>query len=511
MTIRQKIQTAILRTTIYATSTLALLEYTTQIPSEGRSSRTYHKLFDQIITPLGRRIFGPEEAHHLSLEVVRRGLAPRAKKGLDAGVDRTGHVVDMEVEIGLRRSGTNESGGNGNSNKSIESAKSTTSSKIIFRSPIGLAAGYDKNGIAIPGLFDLGFSFVEIGSVTPLPQPGNPKPRSFRLVEDKGVINRFGFNSEGVEKVKEYLEEYRKEFGGARPDSLEMTESSATDNDEDLAVGVSHSANSVLWALGWAWHRIMGKQPKTGVLGVNLGKNKLSNDEIGDYTTGICELGPYADYLVINVSSPNTPGLRSLQKRQPLQNLLSSTLRARDRYAPDTPLFVKLSPDLSLEEMSDVAQVALETGIDGMIVSNTTNARPSGLLSKYKVESGGLSGAPIKDVSTECIRTMYRLTDGAIPIIGVGGVGSGKDALEKLKAGACLIQVYSMMVYEGPGVVSRIREELVDLLVEGGFESVEDAVGVDCEDIYWKRKEERVRKRMDEKIKMSEVKEIVDM
>mmetsp|Transcript_15929 Transcript_15929/g.33426 ORF Transcript_15929/g.33426 Transcript_15929/m.33426 type:complete len:162 (-) Transcript_15929:219-704(-) len=161
--------------------------------------------------------------------------------------------------------------------------------------------------------------------------------------------------------------------------------------------------------------------------------------------------------------------------------------------------------------MSDVAQVALETGIDGMIVSNTTNARPSGLLSKYKVESGGLSGAPIKDVSTECIRTMYRLTDGAIPIIGVGGVGSGKDALEKLKAGACLIQVYSMMVYEGPGVVSRIREELVDLLVEGGFESVEDAVGVDCEDIYWKRKEERVRKRMDEKIKMSEVKEIVDM
>lgn len=209
--------------------------------------------------------------------MVRRGLAPRAKKGLDAGVDRTGHVVDMKVEIGLRRSGTNESEGNGNSNKSNES----TTSKIIFRSPIGLAAGFDKNGIAIPGLFDLGFSFVEIGSVTPLPQPGNPKPRSFRLVEDKGVINRFGFNSEGVEKVKEYLEEYRKECGGARPDSLEMTESSANDNDDDLAVRVSHSANSVLWALGWAWHRVMGTQTKTGVLGVNLGKNKLSTDEIG--------------------------------------------------------------------------------------------------------------------------------------------------------------------------------------------------------------------------------------
>lgn len=503
MTIRQKLQSAVLRTTIYTASTVALLEYTTQIPSEGRSSRTYHRLFDEIITPLGRRLFGPEEAHHLALEVVRRGLAPRAKRGLDAGVDRTGHVVDTTVEIGVRRSGHGQS----------EGGLATSSTTIRFRSPIGLAAGFDKNGIAIPGLFDLGFSSVEIGSVTPLPQPGNPKPRSFRLVEDKGVINRFGFNSEGVERVKGYLEEYRRDFGGAGPPSRRMTESSTLEAIAvDPAVGISHSAkNSVRRALGLAWHRVAGTQTKTGVLGVNLGKNKSSDDEIGDYTIGIRELGPYADYLVINVSSPNTPGLRSLQKRRPLQNLLSSSLEARDRHAPGTPLFVKLSPDLSPEEMSDIAQVALETGIDGLIVSNTTNARPSSLLSKYKSESGGLSGAPIRNLSTECIRTMYRLTDGAIPIIGVGGVGSGKDALEKLKAGASLIQVYSMMVYEGPGVVSRIREELVDLLVEGGFERVEDAVGVDCEDIYWRRREERVRQRMDEMMRTREVKEIVDL
>ncbi|KAL7462854.1 hypothetical protein ACHAXS_003229 [Conticribra weissflogii] len=489
MTIRQKLQSAVLRTTIYTASTVALLEYTTQIPSEGRSSRTYHRLFDEIITPLGRRLFGPEEAHHLALEVVRRGLAPRAKRGLDAGTDRTGHVVDTTVEIGVRRIGHGQS----------EGGLATSSSTIRFRSPIGLAAGFDKNGIAIPGLFDLGFSSVEIGSVTPLPQPGNPKPRSFRLVEDKGVINRFGFNSEGVERVKGYLEEYRRDFGGAGPPSRRMMESSTSEEGAvDPVVGIPHSAkNSVLRALGLAWHRVAGTQTNTGVLGVNLGKNKSSDDEIGDYTIGIRELGPYADYLVIN--------------RRPLQNLLSSSLEARDRHAPGTPLFVKLSPDLSPEEMSDVAQVALETGIDGLIVSNTTNARPSSLLSKYKSESGGLSGAPIRDLSTECIRTMYRLTDGAIPIIGVGGVGSGKDALEKLKAGASLIQVYSMMVYEGPGVVSRIREELVDLLVEGGFERVEDAVGVDCEDIYWRRREERVRQRMDEMMRTREVKEIVDL
>ena len=202
---------------------------------------------------------------------------------------------------------------------------------------------------------------------------------------------------------------------------------------------------------------------------------------------------------MINVSSPNTPGLRSLQEREPLQHLLSSTLKARDEYAPHVPLFVKIAPDLNIEEMEDIANVVMDTGIDGMIVSNTTEARPEVLISKYKSETGGLSGAPLRDRSTECIRIMYKLTKGNIPIIGVGGVGSGRDAYDKLKAGASLVQIYSLMVYEGPGVVSRIRKELADLIEENGYKSVEDVVGADQEDIAWNRRRERVRKRMLEK------------
>ena len=217
-----------------------------------------------------------------------------------------------------------------------------------------------------------------------------------------------------------------------------------------------------------------------------------------DYTIGIKKLGPYADYLVINVSSPNTPGLRSLQQREPLRKLLSATLKARDEYAPHALLFVKISPDMTLEEMEDVANVVMETGTDGMIVTNTTNARPEILSSKHRKEIGGLSGAPIKDKSTECIRTMYQLTDGKVPIIGVGGIGSGRDAYDKLKAGASLVQIYSMMVYEGPGVVSRIRKELADIIVENGYKSVDEVVGSSVVDIYWSRREERVQLRMKE-------------
>ena len=377
--------------------------------------------------------------------------------------------------------------------------------------PVGLAAGFDKNGMAITGLFQLGFSSVEIGSVTPLPQEGNAKPRSFRLVEDRGVINRFGFNSWGVERVEGLLREFRGEFGGRGSDLLLLNESSDEDDNSDDKEGSnnSHSSaimNKVLMALGWAWHKITTVSTTTteqGILGVNLGKNKTSTDEIGDYTTGIRTLGPYADYLVINVSSPNTPGLRSLQQREPLYQLLTATIKARNNYAPHAPLFVKIAPDLTFEEMEDVAHVVMDTEIDGMIVSNTTNARPESLVSPNKLEVGGLSGAPIKNRSTECIRTMYRLTNGAIPIIGVGGVGSGRDAYDKLKAGASLIQVYSMMVYEGPGVVSRIRKELADILAENGYKSVEDVVGADCEEIYYNRIEERVRKRMEAEKKIA--------
>ena len=282
----------------------------------------------------------------------------------------------------------------------------------------------------------------------------------------------------------------------------------------------------------------MTTKSRTGVLGVNLGKNKASMDEVGvsclfcsiqpqlhhlfksdilkfinlhpkDYLVGIRELGPSADYLVINVSSPNTPGLRSLQQRELLHNLLSHTLKARDTYAPHAPLLVKLAPDLSSDEMEDVAHVIMDTGVDGMIVSNTTNVRPESLISKHRIETGGLSGAPIKDRSTECIRTMYKLTEGKVPIIGVGGVGSGRDAYDKLKAGASLVQVYSMMVYEGPGLVSRIRKELADIILENGYKSVEDVVGAEHEDIYWNLREEAARRKMQER--ETNEKKIVDL
>lgn len=212
---------------------------------------------------------------------------------------------------------------------------------------------------------------------------------------------------------------------------------------------------------------------------------------------------------MINVSSPNTPGLRALQQREQLQNLLSHTLKARDKYAPHAPMFVKLAPDLTIEDMRDVANVIMDTGVDGMIVSNTTNVRPDSLISKHRIESGGLSGAPIKDRSTECIRTMFKLTEGRIPIIGVGGVGSGRDAYDKLKAGASLVQVYSMMVYEGPGLVSRIRKELADIILENGHKSVEDVVGAEHEDIYWNIREETTRKKMQEREIME--KKIIDL
>eukprot|EP00956_Cyclotella_meneghiniana_P008685 scaffold11862_cov74-Cyclotella_meneghiniana.AAC.5 len=495
----------LIRTIELSLGSLAILEITTHLPSEGRSSEAYHALFDTVITPLGRRIFSPENAHNLALEVVKRGLAPRAHI--------CSSVVDMRVQIGQER-------------------------RLVMDSPIGLAAGFDKNGVAIGGLFDLGFSVVEIGSVTPLPQPGNAKPRSFRLAEDRGVINRFGFNSEGAHVVRDHLMDYRKLFGGRgialvptqvakENEENEVTEamenelSSKPEESNDTAdinlakkraIQISQTmGNSVAYKLGyafdWALHKITTSPHRTGVLGVNLGKNKTSEDEVGDYTYGIKELGPFADYLVINVSSPNTPGLRSLQQADRLRNLITSTQQARDTYAQHAPLFVKLAPDLSMDELKEVANVIMETKIDGMIVSNTTNARPDFLLSKNKSETGGLSGAPIREKSTECIRTMYKLTSGNVPIIGVGGVGSGRDAYEKIKAGASLIQVYSMMVYEGPGLISRIRNELAEIVADNGHKSVEEVVGSDNEEIYWRKREERVKRKMKE----AEGKTFIDM
>jgi len=297
-----------------------------------------------------------------------------------------------------------------------------------FPNPIGIAAGFDKNAEAFRAVLRLGFGFAEVGSVTPRPQPGNPKPRLFRLTEDRAIINRMGFNNDGVEAVARRL-------------------------------------------------RARGRLP--GPLGINLGKNKDSVDAAADYVRGVQALGPYADYLVINVSSPNTPGLRALQGREPLAALIEAVKRARREAVPEAPppLLVKIAPDLQPEDKHDIAAVALDSGIDGLIVSNTTIARPPGLRSPHRAEAGGLSGAPLFGPSTELLAEMYRLTQGRLALVGVGGVASGADAYAKIRAGASLVQLYSALVYDGPGLVGRIKRELAQALRRDGFSNLSQAVG----------------------------------
>jgi dihydroorotate dehydrogenase len=297
-----------------------------------------------------------------------------------------------------------------------------------FANPIGLAAGFDKHGEAIAASLALGFGFTEIGSITPEPQPGNPRPRVFRLTQDRAVINRYGFNSKGIEAAARRLRAYR-EGGG------------------------------------------------TGLVGVNLGKNKESEDAADDYAKGAAALGGFADYVVVNVSSPNTPGLRALQGKDELAAIVARTREALPDPAP--PLLVKLAPDLTDEDKRDIAAVAPDAPVDGLIISNTTTARPDGLKSAHANEAGGLSGAPLMAPSTALLAEFFALTEGKLPLVGVGGVASADDAYAKIRAGASLVELYTALVFEGPGLVPAIASGLADLLRRDGFASVADAVGAD--------------------------------
>lgn len=294
-----------------------------------------------------------------------------------------------------------------------------------FPNPIGMAAGFDKDGHIAETVRRWGFGFVEVGTVTPRPQPGNPRPRLFRLAADAAIVNRMGFNSAGVDSVM----------------------------------------------------RRLSRRPRRGVLGVNLGANRDSVDPAADYEAGIRRAVGLADYLVVNISSPNTPGLRELQRRARLEALLSRLLAARDANRTKTPLLVKIAPDLTPSERCDIAAVALAADIDGLVVANTTLARPIGLRSRNAAESGGLSGRPLFAASTELLAEMYRLTDGRLPLIGVGGVAEAGDAYAKIRAGASLVQLYTALVFAGPTVVARIVRDLARLLAADGFASVADAVG----------------------------------
>ncbi len=306
-----------------------------------------------------------------------------------------------------------------------------------FPNPVGLAAGFDKNGEAINGLFHLGFGFVEVGTVTLKPQLGNPRPRVFRCAKHSAIINRMGFPNAGAAVFKENIRKF------------------------------------------------LEKKPRpVGVLGLNIGMNKDQTDPAKDYTALIRSLAPMADYLTINISSPNTPGLRNLQDKEPLTELLTAVLAERKaacgEYAP--PLLLKLAPDLSDDQLDDIADVLLTQKIDGVILTNTTLSRPEELPKKFREQKGGLSGAPLTDLSTAIIRYFYAKTKGQIPIIGVGGIKNAEDAYAKIRAGASLVQVYSNLIFQGPELAANINAGLVDLLKKDGFGHISEAIGADHKD-----------------------------
>ncbi|HYI03102.1 quinone-dependent dihydroorotate dehydrogenase, partial [Hyalangium sp.] len=291
-----------------------------------------------------------------------------------------------------------------------------------------LAAGLDKDAEAVEGLFACGFSAVEIGTVTPRPQPGNPPPRLFRIPEHRALINRMGFNNHGAAVAAEHLR--------AR-----------------------------------SWH--------PAPLGVNLGKNKDTPLEqaVEDYVACVEVLAPLGDYVVVNASSPNTPGLRKLQEPEQLTALLRAVKERLQQVAPGKPLFLKIAPDLTPEAVDEVVDVALECGLSGLIATNTTVARP--FEHPLAQEAGGLSGAPVREPANAVIRRAWKRSGGALPIIGVGGVFTAQDVYEKLRAGASVVQAYTGFIYEGPGMVRRVVQELGALLARDGFRSVREAVGVE--------------------------------
>jgi dihydroorotate dehydrogenase len=331
--------------------------------------------------------FDPEDAHGLAIRALELGLGPRA--GADDPILKT-KVAGLDLP-----------------------------------NPVGLAPGFDKNAQVFRPMLAAGFGFVECGTVTPEPQAGNPRPRLFRLTEDRAVINRMGFNNEGLDAFAARL-----------------------------------------------------ARRGAGIIGANIGANKESDDRIGDYVEGLKRLWGLASYFTLNISSPNTPGLRALQTKAALEELLGRAAETRDALpvAGLVPMFLKVAPDLEDGEVEAIVETVAANGLSGIIVSNTTISRPP-LKSAQAGEAGGLSGAPLTELSTRMLRTFAQASAGRVALIGVGGIGSGADAYAKIRAGACAVQLYSALVFEGPGLVGRIKRELATRLRADGFKSVQDAVG----------------------------------
>ncbi len=294
---------------------------------------------------------------------------------------------------------------------------------LSFPNPLGMAAGFDKDAEVPDQLLGLGFGFAEVGSITPRPQAGNPKPRLFRLVEDRAVINRMGFNNGGAEMARNRLEQ---------------------------------------------------RAQRPGIVGINIGANKDSDDRAADYAAMARIMAPLASYLAVNISSPNTPGLRALQDEGALTGLLDAVIEARGENGP--PVFLKVAPDLEPADIDAIARIAIERKLGALIVSNTTISRPP-LRSSHAGETGGLSGAPLRALAQQRLRDFHKATDGTIPLVGVGGIASAEDAWSRIRAGASLVQLYSAMVYEGPGLPRRILRGMEQLMRRDGFASIAEAVG----------------------------------
>ena len=294
-----------------------------------------------------------------------------------------------------------------------------------FPNPIGLAAGFDKSAEAYNSLLKLGFGFVEIGTVTPLQQLGNPKPRIFRLEDDGALINRLGFNNDGMERIKNRI-------------------------------------------------KLEGKK---GILGINIGPNKDTKDKRNDFCLGLKNFFDVADYITINISSPNTEGLRDFHEKEKLKDLLYSLNKIKKENNKKIPLLLKVSPDIEDNHISEIVDVATKNDIAAIILTNTTNGNRDNLRSEIKKEEGGLSGEPLQQISTNMIKKFYKQLNGKIPIIGVGGVNSGKSAYEKIIAGASLLQLYTSFVYRGPSTAKNIKRELIQILKAEGMKNIEEAIG----------------------------------
>jgi len=294
-----------------------------------------------------------------------------------------------------------------------------------FPNPIGLAAGFDKSGEVYNSLLKFGFGFIEIGTVTPLKQFGNPKPRIFRLEDDSALINRLGFNNDGIEIIKNRIK----------------------------------------------------SEKKKGVVGINIGPNKNTKDQKNDFCLGLKNFFDIADYITVNISSPNTEGLRDFHDQEKLEDLLLALNKIKSENKINIPLLLKISPDIKDNQISEIADTAIINDISGIILTNTTNSNKDKLISDFKKEEGGLSGEPLQQISTNMIKKFYKQLNGKIPIIGVGGVNSGKSAYEKIIAGASLLQLYTGLVYKGPSIVKNIKKELIQILKVEGLNNIKDAIG----------------------------------